>query len=267
MRFIRAEALRRSRTWRGEREGRPPSSAFARRLDVLGRSGSGSRVRLFRIWLAPRRVEGDKAEFASLMDRIPLLPLPLLAEAPSRYQSLWIVLALALVVALVIWAILWITAREQGTAAEEQAVDPGEPGEESSDEGPSEDASPGGFQAATEAEAADLFSGELESGEVRQDPVYGIVYVDPPGEVDDLKRIKGVAKVLEGKLHGIGVYRFKQVAVWTDAACEEFSKLLTFKDRIYRDSWIAQARQLHEEKHGEKLPAGDATGSPSSMEN
>ncbi len=65
--------------------------------------------------------------------------------------------------------------------------------------------------------------------------------------MDDLKKIKGVAKVLEGKLHGFGVYKFKQIAVWTDSACKEFSKLLTFKDRIYRDDWISQAKAFHEE--------------------
>ncbi|MEM1441385.1 MAG: hypothetical protein AAGF67_03525 [Verrucomicrobiota bacterium] len=49
------------------------------------------------------------------------------------------------------------------------------------------------------------------------------------------------------------MYRFKQVAVWTDAACQEFSKLLTFKNRIYTDNWLAQAKTLHEEKYDEKL--------------
>ena len=88
---------------------------------------------------------------------------------------------------------------------------------------------------------------------MKQDPVYGIVYTSAPEKVDDLKKIKGVAKVLEGKLHSIGVYRFKQVAVWTDAACKEFSKLLTFKNRIYTDNWIAQAKAFHEEKYDKKL--------------
>ncbi len=99
-----------------------------------------------------------------------------------------------------------------------------------------------------------LFAAELEAGSVSQDPVHGIIYSSvPDGGADDLKQIKGVAKVLEGKLNDIGIYRFKQVAVWTDAACEEFSKMLTFKDRIYRDNWIAQAKDFHEEKYDEKL--------------
>ncbi|MEM7699304.1 MAG: hypothetical protein AAF236_12980 [Verrucomicrobiota bacterium] len=111
-----------------------------------------------------------------------------------------------------------------------------------------------GFVAASEDEAAKTFSGELDSGLVSQDPTYGIVYGSAPDDPDDLKRIKGVAKVLEGRLNSVGVYKFKQVAVWTEAACLEFRKLLpSFKDRIYRDNWIAQAKELHEEKYGESV--------------
>ncbi len=110
------------------------------------------------------------------------------------------------------------------------------------------------FKAASEEEAASTFASELASGTVKQDPVYGILYTGKPEEVDDLKQIKGVGKVLEGKLNGIGVYRFKQVGVWTQPCCEEFAKLLTaFKDRIYRDNWIAQAKRFHNEKYDDKL--------------
>jgi predicted flap endonuclease-1-like 5' DNA nuclease len=54
-------------------------------------------------------------------------------------------------------------------------------------------------------------------------------------------------------LNGIGVHRFKQVAAWTDAACAEFSKLLTFKNRIYTDNWLGEAKGFHGRKYGEKL--------------
>lgn len=110
------------------------------------------------------------------------------------------------------------------------------------------------FQTVSVEEAADIFASELASGAVTQDSVYGILYAEKPEVVDDLKKIKGVGKVLEGKLNGIGVYRFKQVGVWTKSSCEEFAKLLTsFKDRIYRDNWIAQAKALHNEKYDDKL--------------
>ncbi len=112
---------------------------------------------------------------------------------------------------------------------------------------------PDDFDTATADEAANFFAAEIASGEAKQDDVYGIVYNSAPTEVDDLKQIKGIANVLEGKLHTIGVYRFKQVAVWTDDACKEFSKMLTFKNRIYRDNWIAQAKDFHEKKYGERI--------------
>ncbi|MCB1092243.1 MAG: hypothetical protein KDL87_11975, partial [Verrucomicrobiae bacterium] len=109
------------------------------------------------------------------------------------------------------------------------------------------------IETASAEEAAAKFQTELDSGIVRQDDIYGIVYSAAPDSPDDLKKIKGVGKVLEGKLNEIGVYHYRQIAVWTTPAVREFSNLLTsFKDRIYRDNWIAQAKQLHEEKYGEK---------------
>ncbi len=109
------------------------------------------------------------------------------------------------------------------------------------------------FSAATADEAASQFADELSAGTVKQDEVYGIVYLKKPDEIDDLKKVKGIGKVFEGKLHEIGVYRFKQIAVWTDSACQEFSKMLTFKDRIYRDNWLDQAKDFHDKKYDDKL--------------
>ncbi len=110
------------------------------------------------------------------------------------------------------------------------------------------------LETATAEQAGEQFKAEIESGKARFDDNYGIVYTSAPEKPDDLKKIKGVAKVLEGKLNGHGVYTYRQIAFWTDPAVREFSKLLTnFKDRIYRDNWIAQARELHEEKYEEKL--------------
>ncbi|MEM9284183.1 MAG: 50S ribosomal protein L21, partial [Verrucomicrobiota bacterium] len=94
---------------------------------------------------------------------------------------------------------------------------------------------------------------ELESGEVEEDQTLGLVFKQAPAEEDDLTRIKGVAGVLKGKLNDFGVYRFKQIALWNDAVIEEFAERLSFKDRIQRDDWRTQAKELHEEKYGEKL--------------
>ncbi|MDF1852405.1 MAG: hypothetical protein P1U85_16315 [Verrucomicrobiales bacterium] len=191
------------------------------------------------------------ASFSSLISSIPDL------------DSLYFVLFAGFAIALIIWIILWMLGADDSRAEDESE----ETSSESVNEKPEPEPEPAKtavpsatttegedeIDTATEEEAASLFADELASGDVKQDPVYGIVYTQAPQEIDDLKKIKGVAKVLEGKLHGIGVYRFKQVAVWTDAACAEFSKLLTFKNRIYRDNWIAQAKEFHQEKYDEEL--------------
>ncbi|MDF1862443.1 MAG: hypothetical protein P1U87_19655 [Verrucomicrobiales bacterium] len=184
-----------------------------------------------------------------------------LAEASTRYNSLFFVLFLAFAIAAIIWLLLWLFSEgSSGDASSRQSAkavpapeSKAAPEPEAKTGDSSEGDEDGDFEAATAEEAASLFSAELAAGEVTQDPAYGIIYKDAPAEVDDLKEIKGVAKVLEGKLNGVGVYRFKQVAVWTDAACTEFSKMLTFKNRIYTDNWLAQAKEFHEKKYGEKI--------------
>ncbi len=82
-----------------------------------------------------------------------------------------------------------------------------------------------------------LFKGES----VKEDASLGFVYTSRPSQIDDLKRIKGVANVLEKKLHDFGVYRFKQISIWNEAQIAEFSERLSFPDRIRRDNWKQQA--------------------------
>lgn len=85
------------------------------------------------------------------------------------------------------------------------------------------------------------FSGE----KVHVDERLGIIYEEAPETVDNLKKIKGVGKVIENKLHDFGVYRFKQIANWKKSHVEAFTEeLSTFKDRIERDEWIKQAKVL-----------------------
>ncbi|MES9942686.1 MAG: hypothetical protein ABW104_07005 [Candidatus Thiodiazotropha sp. 6PLUC2] len=61
---------------------------------------------------------------------------------------------------------------------------------------------------------------------------------------DDLKKIKGIGAVLEKKLHGIGINSFKQIADWNQADIDRFSDQLSFKGRIEREDWVAQAKEL-----------------------
>ncbi len=82
-------------------------------------------------------------------------------------------------------------------------------------------------------------------GTIRKDQVRGNVYVEPPQFRDDLKKISGIAHVLERRLNEYGIYTYKQIMEWDKTAIDEFSHLLAFPDRIERDDWLGQARQFY----------------------
>ncbi|MEO1563378.1 MAG: NADH:ubiquinone oxidoreductase [Pseudomonadota bacterium] len=71
-----------------------------------------------------------------------------------------------------------------------------------------------------------------------------VLFESRPDEVDDLKLISGVGPKLEEKLHDVGVYQFKQIANWKKADVAMVDDKLSFKGRIDRDEWIAQAKIL-----------------------
>lgn len=64
------------------------------------------------------------------------------------------------------------------------------------------------------------------------------------GGADDLKRISGVGPKLEGLLHENGVFHFDQIAAWGPAEIAYMDDKLSFKGRIERDNWIAQATEF-----------------------
>jgi NADH-quinone oxidoreductase subunit E len=65
------------------------------------------------------------------------------------------------------------------------------------------------------------------------------------GKGDDLKLIVGVGPKLEALLQSLGFWHFDQIAAWTPAQVAWVnSRLGTFRGRIERDDWIAQARKL-----------------------
>ena len=64
------------------------------------------------------------------------------------------------------------------------------------------------------------------------------------GEADDLKRIKGVGKVIEGKLNNLGIYHFDQIAKWSRKEVNWVTTFLSFKGRVDRENWIEQAKLL-----------------------
>ena len=61
---------------------------------------------------------------------------------------------------------------------------------------------------------------------------------------DDLKTLSGVGPALEKKLHAAGVTSFAQIAAWTEADVAAMDEQLSFKGRIDREGWIAQAAEL-----------------------
>jgi len=70
------------------------------------------------------------------------------------------------------------------------------------------------------------------------------IFETPSGPADDLKRISGVGPALEKKLHALGVTRFEQIAAFTAEDIQRVDDALSFKGRIEREDWVAQARAL-----------------------
>ncbi|WP_299554533.1 50S ribosomal protein L21 [uncultured Tateyamaria sp.] len=60
---------------------------------------------------------------------------------------------------------------------------------------------------------------------------------------DDLKELSGVGPALEKKLHENGVTTFAQIAAWTPEDVADMDEKLSFKGRIEREGWIAQAQE------------------------
>ena len=60
----------------------------------------------------------------------------------------------------------------------------------------------------------------------------------------DLKKLSGVGPALEKKLIAAGVTSLEQVAAWTEADVSKIDEELSFKGRIEREGWIAQAKEL-----------------------
>jgi len=64
-------------------------------------------------------------------------------------------------------------------------------------------------------------------------------------DIDDLKEIKGIGPVIEKKLNMLGIVNFKQISELSDEAVEQIAHTLKFfPDRIRRDHWVEQAKDL-----------------------
>lgn len=101
------------------------------------------------------------------------------------------------------------------------------------------------------AEAIPALSGELPPASAPAaiaqpvlDSRLGLIYKTKPEKTDDLTALKGIARMLEQRLHEYGVYTYAQIASWSEDQIKEFSARLAFKDRIQRERWVEQAQQL-----------------------
>lgn len=61
---------------------------------------------------------------------------------------------------------------------------------------------------------------------------------------DDLTAIKGIGKVIEKKLHDLGITSFSQIATMGPEEVRRVNEALEFPGRVEREQWIEQAREL-----------------------
>ncbi len=66
---------------------------------------------------------------------------------------------------------------------------------------------------------------------------------EAPEAADKLTEINGIGPVIEGKLNGLGITTFKQIAELTAEDVERIDGELNFKGRIDREEWISQAKE------------------------
>jgi predicted flap endonuclease-1-like 5' DNA nuclease/chromosome segregation ATPase len=71
---------------------------------------------------------------------------------------------------------------------------------------------------------------------------------------DELTDIRGIGKVIAGKLHELGIYRYEQLASLDDDDFDRAHGLIPdFERRMRRDNWMEQARDLHSSKYSEQI--------------
>jgi len=71
-----------------------------------------------------------------------------------------------------------------------------------------------------------------------------LVMEKPTGTLDNLKLISGVGHKNEAVLHELGIYRFSQIAQWTEPQVHWIEHYFSFPGRVEREDWRGQARIL-----------------------
>lgn len=107
------------------------------------------------------------------------------------------------------------------------------------DVGASEDvAAEAAADAEVPADAAPAMGGR------KGDDVVPMLFDRPAGAPDNLKRLPGVGKVLEGKLNSVGITRLEQIANLSSDDVARLDDALNLKGRVERDDWLGQAKAL-----------------------
>ena len=77
----------------------------------------------------------------------------------------------------------------------------------------------------------------------------------PKGEVDDLTRIKGLGADLAGRLNGLGVIKFDQIANFSDEDIANVDEAMSLDGAIEKGDWVGQAQRLVAEASAAEVPA------------
>jgi len=114
------------------------------------------------------------------------------------------------------------------------------------------DAMADGMDASNEPiEEEDLIAPDAFEEETAEDDVEVRVKnpTDEQAPRDNLKMIKGVGPAIEKTLNEMGICHFDQIAEMSEYEIDRVAhRLKGFRSRIYREDWIGQARDLHDQK-------------------
>ncbi len=64
------------------------------------------------------------------------------------------------------------------------------------------------------------------------------------GKKDNLRKIKGIDKILEEDLNELGIFHFEQIAQWSDKNCEWIEDFLNLSGLTSELKWVEQAKIL-----------------------
>jgi large subunit ribosomal protein L19 len=77
----------------------------------------------------------------------------------------------------------------------------------------------------------------------------------PKGEPDDLSKLSNLSPELIKRLNGLGLFKYEQIANFSDDDIARLDEALNLGGRIERDDWVGQARALMAEATVTEVPA------------